>query len=215
LVTDIEEQPRGFLFVGGGVNNRLAQCAFDRGVAALTVSRVRPNGVRVAHLLAGLDTPAEWVAAIDAGYRQLGRLDVLVTCTGMAATRVDLAARDDEDWCVALRDDALTTLRSALHAMNVIRRPGGVIVNLTGVRATPDDASCAPALAAFAAVETTTHLLALDVRPSHSRMPPDEPTQSTHSTRYPLFALDESIETVNRILALIDDDSAHDATYRL
>jgi NAD(P)-dependent dehydrogenase (short-subunit alcohol dehydrogenase family) len=104
---------------------------------------------------------------------------------------------------------------------------GGVIVNMTGTRAWPDDVLSAPSLAAFAALEATTHTLALQagthqirlfgVAPEvHLRTRVRKAGQlADRSTRYPLIAFAGSVAVVDSILGLIEDPQAHDATYRL
>jgi NAD(P)-dependent dehydrogenase (short-subunit alcohol dehydrogenase family) len=223
------------LLVGGRLGSRLAQRAASRGDQVLTVSPIRPTGdTAVPHLNAELRTPAQWVAAVHAGFEQLGGLDVLVNCRGTNFAHARLGKRADDDWHSALRNDVLPLLRSCLAGIELMSGAGGVVVNLTEDRAWPDDLTSAPALASFAALEATTHAVALEaatrrvrafgVAPQlHARgrlyaRGPAGPVlagEPARPLRFPQVGFVASDAVTGSILDLIANRSAHDATYRL
>jgi NAD(P)-dependent dehydrogenase (short-subunit alcohol dehydrogenase family) len=103
---------------------------------------------------------------------------------------------------------------------------GGVIVNLTAARPWPDDVRSATSLGAQAALETTTHALALDAARRGIRVLGIAPQVHRHThvdaavsqnplARFPLIAFVESPLVVDSILGVIGDPTARDATYRL
>jgi NAD(P)-dependent dehydrogenase (short-subunit alcohol dehydrogenase family) len=218
---------RRFLLLGGGIGNRLARRVLELGGHALTVSRAQPTRLSVEHLVADLQTPQSWATAVEEGSQRLGGIDVLVNCGGPNLVRRRLTERDDADWFSAVRSDVLTFLRSCLRGIDLMSPAGGVIVNLTEVRPWPDDVLSAPSLAAFGALEATNHTLALvaaahglrlfgiapQTRWATHRRPERAP--GVGSARFPLVAFVESVDVIESIVNLLEDPSAHDATYRL
>jgi NAD(P)-dependent dehydrogenase (short-subunit alcohol dehydrogenase family) len=218
---------RRFLMLGGGISNRLACRVSELGGHALTVSRVQPTRLPVEHLVADLQSPQSWATAVEEGSRRLSGIDVLVNCGGPHADRRRLTERDDADWFSAVRSEVLTFVRSCLRGIDLMSHEGGVIVNLTAVRPWPDDMMSAPSLAAFAALEATNHTLALTAAAHGLRLFGIAPQTrwATHrrpehapdvgSPRCPLVAFVESVDVIESIVNLLEDPSAHDATYRL
>ena len=218
---------RRFLLVGGGIGHRLACRVSELGGRVLSVSRVRPPTLTVEHLVADLQTPQSWATAVEEGCRRLGGVDVLVNCGGTNVVRRRLTEREDADWFDAMRNDVLTVLRSCLRGIDLMSPAGGVIVNLTEVRPWQDDVLSAPALAAVAALEATNHTLALAAAARGLRLFGITPqtrreTQrraelapDAGSARFPLVAFVESADVIESIVNLLEDPSAHDATYGL
>jgi NAD(P)-dependent dehydrogenase (short-subunit alcohol dehydrogenase family) len=213
---------RRFLFVGDGINDLLAQRVTERGEQVLAISRARPSRVCGDHLTAELQTPGGWVAAVEAGSKRLGGFEVLVTCPSMNMRRVPLDSRPDDDWCAAVQEAVVCVLRGCLRALELVRQPGGVIVNLTNARPWSDDVLAAPALAAFGAVEANTHALALEAEAHRVRLFGVAPEVHTVARaprdpagEFPVVAFAESAGVADAILAYVEDTSAHDATYLL
>jgi NAD(P)-dependent dehydrogenase (short-subunit alcohol dehydrogenase family) len=217
--------PRRVLLVGGGINHLIAQRVAERGERALIVTRLPPPSCGVDHLAADLGIPQAWSAAVDAGRERLGGLDVVVNCISAVPSRRALGDRCDEDWFTAIREQVLTTLRGCLRAIDLMTRTGGVIVNLTAARPWPDDVRSATSLAALAALETTTHALALEagrgirvlgIAPQvNGHVHAKAAVSLNPLARFPLIAFAESVAVVDSILGVIDDPTSHDATYRL
>jgi NAD(P)-dependent dehydrogenase (short-subunit alcohol dehydrogenase family) len=220
--------PRTYLLIGGGLSHRLAQRLIERGDRALTISPIRPNRARsepnvVAHLL----TASDWATAVRTGFDRLGEVDVLINCRATSLNHGALTTRPDDDWANAVRVDVVPLLRACLTAIELMHPRDGVVVNLSDERAWPDDVSSAPSLAAFAALEATTHALALHAHPRHVRLfgiapsppartrPPARPAEPAQPVRLPVVAFAASDAVTDSILAVIADPSAHDATYRL
>jgi NAD(P)-dependent dehydrogenase (short-subunit alcohol dehydrogenase family) len=220
--------PRRYLLIGGGLSHRLAQRIIEHGDCALTISAVRPNRAPLpANLTAHLRTASDWAAAVQAGFDRLGGVNVLINCRGTSSSRGVLTARADDDWTNALRQDVLPLLRACLTGIELMHPGDGVVVNLTDERAWPDDPSSAPALASFAALEATTHTLALHAHTRRMRLfgiapslntrtrPHPVPEGATRPVRFPLVGFAASNAVSDSILEVIADPSMHDATYRL
>lgn len=218
---------RRFLLLGGGISHRLAHRVSELGGHALTISRTQPTSLKGEHLTAGLQTPESWATAVEEGSQRLGGIDVLVNCGGTSPVRRRLTDHDDADWLSALRTDVLTFRRSCMRGIDLMSPTGGVIVNLTEARPWPDDVLSAPSLAAFAALEATNHTLALAAAAHRLRLFGIAPQtrSATHrrpdrlagngSARFPLVAFVESVEVIESIMDLLEDPTAHDATYGL
>jgi NAD(P)-dependent dehydrogenase (short-subunit alcohol dehydrogenase family) len=219
---------RTYLLIGGGLSHRLAQRLIERGDRALTISPIHPNRAPsepnlVAHLL----TASDWATAVRTGFDCLGEVDVLINCRATSLNRGELTTRPDDDWVNAVRLDVVPLLRACLTGIELMHPRDGVVVNLTDERAWPDDVYSAPSLAAFAALEATTHAMALHAHPRRVRLfgiAPSLPTRTRpHPTplgraqpvRFPLVAFAASDAVTDSILQVISDPSAHDATYRL
>lgn len=219
-------ESRRFLLLGGGISHRLAHRVCELGGRALTISPFQRTRGTGEHLIAGLQSPGLWAMAVEEGSRRLGGIDVLVNCSGASPIRRQLTERDDADWLSALRRDVLTFRRSCLRGIDLVSPVGGVIVNLTEALPWPDDVLSAPSLAAFAALEATNHTLALAAAARRLRLfgiapqtrrPTRRPKRATAggSVRFPLVAFVESAEVIESIVNLLEDRTAHDATYRL
>jgi NAD(P)-dependent dehydrogenase (short-subunit alcohol dehydrogenase family) len=223
--------PRRYLLIGDGLSHRLAQRIIEHGDCALTISVVRPNREPLpANLTAHLRTASDWSAAVQAGFDRLGGVDVLINCRGTSSGRSAFTTRADDDWTNALRQDVLPLLRACLTGIELMHPGNGVVVNLTDERAWPDDPFSAPALASFAALEATTHTLALHahtrrmrlfgIAPSlntrtRPRRAPTAPARPVRPVRFPLVGFAASNAVTDSILDVIADPAMHDATYRL
>jgi NAD(P)-dependent dehydrogenase (short-subunit alcohol dehydrogenase family) len=212
---------RRFLVLGGGIGPRLAQQVVSRGECALLISRVRPTRCTVDHLTADLRGPDAWAGAVHSGRARLGGLDVLMNCVSGGLGRVPFSRSSDADWIEAFEEEVLWPLEACRHGLAVLN-PGGVIANVTSLRAAPDDTTLAPAAAAFAAMEAMTTTFAAQARARGVRVFGVAPVvQRTGATsrlppgRLPLAELDASPAAVGELVEMIDKAVGSGVTFRM
>lgn len=112
----------------GAIGSAIANAVLREGGTAIT-SDQRRDGID--HIL-DVTSEADWVRVIDAVERDTGRLDGLVNAAGIVA----IGTVEDTDFATWRRVLAVNldgTFLGCKHAMPLLRRTGGAIINISSV----------------------------------------------------------------------------------
>ena len=156
-------------FAGQGWNVALNYC-HSRQQAVALADELGAAGATVLPLEGDVSDPAQAAALVDRA-QELGELDALVCCAGIALPQQLLTDTTDEQWRRLMGTDLdgmFYTIRAAYPAF--VRRRAGAIVTVSSMWGETGGACEAPYSAAKAGVIGLTRALAKELGPSNIRV---------------------------------------------
>jgi 3-oxoacyl-[acyl-carrier protein] reductase len=141
-----------------------------RAAAEDTLAAVRAHGVAAIALAADVADAAQVARAVDATTKQLGPIDVLVTCAGITRDTL-LGASTPEDFEAVLATNLLGTVHACREvSRRMIARRTGAIVTLSSVAGQRPGRGQSNYAASKGAIEAFTRALAVELAPRRIRV---------------------------------------------